>query len=63
MPTFFAAVLSAGLSVKFAYLVQGTVMLLVFIGLAWGWRKYFPALARDNSGFGNTIVYSLRGRL
>jgi hypothetical protein len=39
MPTFFAAILSAGLSVKFAYMVQGTVMLLVLIGVAWGWRR------------------------
>lgn len=37
--TFFAGILSAGLSVKFAYLVQGTVMLLVLIGVAWGWQK------------------------
>ena len=39
MPTFFAAVLSAGFGVKSAFLVQGVVMLLVAAGVAWVWSK------------------------
>jgi hypothetical protein len=39
MPTFFAATLSAGCSVKAAYLVQGVVMLAVLGGVAWVWRR------------------------
>jgi alpha-1,2-mannosyltransferase len=39
MPTFFAATLSAGFSVKAAYLVQGVVMLVVLSGVAWVWKK------------------------
>ena len=39
MPTFFAATLSAGLSVKAAYLVQGLAMLMVLSGVAWVWMR------------------------
>ncbi|HEY9072774.1 MAG TPA: glycosyltransferase family 87 protein, partial [Desulfobaccales bacterium] len=39
MPTFFSAILSAGLGVKSAYLVQGVVMLAVAAGVAWVWSK------------------------
>ena len=39
MPTFFAAVLTACLGVKAAYMVQGVVMLVVVGGVAWVWRE------------------------
>jgi hypothetical protein len=39
MPTFFAAVLSAGFGVKSAFLVQGVVMLAALAGVAWVWSK------------------------
>ena len=39
MPTFFAAVLSAGFGVKSAFLVQGAVMLAVAAGVAWVWSQ------------------------
>jgi hypothetical protein len=39
MPTFFAATLSVGFNVMAAYIVQGTVMLLVIGGVAWTWIK------------------------
>lgn len=39
MSTVFAAVRSAGLGVKAAYLVQGAVMLAVLTAVAWVWRQ------------------------
>jgi hypothetical protein len=39
MPTFFAAILSAGLDVKAAYLVQGIMTLVALGGVAWVWVK------------------------
>ncbi len=39
MPTWFAAMLSAGSGVKTAYLVQGAVMLAVLAAVAWVWRQ------------------------
>ena len=39
MPTFFAATLSAGLSVRAAYLVQGVIMLVVLGGVVWVWMQ------------------------
>ena len=37
MPTFFAAVLSAGFDVQTAYVVQGLVMLMVVTGITLTW--------------------------
>ena len=39
MPTFFAAILSAGYGVREAYLVQGMMMLIVLGGVAWVWMR------------------------
>jgi len=42
MPTFFAAVLSAGFSVSTAYVVQGVIMVLALAGVVWVWARPGP---------------------
>ena len=47
MPTFFAAVLSAGFGIKSAFLVQGVVMLAVAAGVGWVWSKKISLARRS----------------
>lgn len=59
MPTFFAAVLSAGFGVKAAYLVQGVIMMAVVAGVSWVWCQKTSIANRRGPGFGHPLVHSL----
>ena len=58
MPTFFAAVLSAGFGVKAAYLVQGVIMMAVVAGVSWVWCQKTSIASRGAALVLGTLLFT-----
>ena len=58
MPTFFAAVLSAGFGVKAAYLVQGVIMMAVVAGVSWVWCQKTSIAIRGAALVLGTLLFT-----